>query len=952
MRQRLSMDRGWRFHLDGEYRAAGGLEGSKTGAFDGPMLPTFDASAWAPVDLPHDFVLGGTIARDPSTLKGHGEGPDPAGHGGYAAHGYRPRGVGWYRKQFFVPAEAAGQSVHLVFDGVCRAGTFWLNRCHLGDHASGTLPARFDVSGLIFPGNLNTLVVRADATAYEGWFYEGGGIYRHAWLEIADPLRVDADGLFVSAALEPGPAPARAAVTVRVSVRNDRFEPASGRVALTLTDPGGRPAGGGEAEFRVEARDCAEIERIIEVARPRLWDLDAPVLYTAAAEVIEGRRTTDRAEARLGIRSIRFDPDRGFLLNGRRVPLQGMCCHQDHAGVGVAVPDDLHAYRIRALQAIGCNAWRCAHNPPAPEFLDACDRLGMLVLDEVRTFAAHPEALTQLESMVRRDRNHPSVILWCLGNEETLVHGEDSGRWIARVMRERLRRLDPTRPVTLAMNGAWGQGASSLDGALDPTQPANLAARGAAGQGASRALDVLGCNYIKCGDIDAFHRQFPDQPAVYTESASLQTCRGIYANDPAAGRTDAYDREKTEWANTAEFNWRHCHDRPWLAGTFVWTGFDYKGEPTPYLWPAVASQFGALDACGFPKDIAGYYRAWWRGEPVAHILPHWNWAGREGQPIEVWVYSNGAEVELSLNGRSLGRKPMPPLGHLEWTVPYAPGVLAARAYGPDGRVVAETARETASEPAGLRLNAHRPDLPADGQAVAVVQVEALDAAGRLAPRADPEITFTVEGGALAGVGNGDPASHESDLAGRRRAFNGLAMAIVRAPRAPGALIVRASAPGLRGAELVLPCRPAAARPAARGVELLPFACRIAKRYDLPDIAAADPAGAYDKTDWRPAVVMGGAVSVWHLCRDSRGVALIEERVAAGGGGPGGLRVSCNCPVRVWLDGRELELPGRDGAETFLEMDWPPGEHTLLAAVHYGFKDCGGRTLLWPMVWPE
>ncbi len=950
MGQRLSMDRGWRFHAGDLHCVAGSMEWSKTGAFDGPMLPMFDASAWTSVDLPHDFVLGGQIVRDPATLKGHGEGPAPAEHAGYAAHGYRPRGVGWYRKQFFVPAEAAGMAAQLVFDGVYRAGTFWLNRCHLGDHASGYLPARFDVSGLLLPGNLNTLVVRADASEYEGWFYEGGGIYRHTWLEISDPLRVDAGGLFASASVEPGPTPARAAVTARVTVRNDRFEPASGRVVLTISAPDGQPAGRGETLFSVAERECVEVELVIEVARPRLWDIDSPALYTVAAEVIDGDRVADRAEVRMGIRSIRFDPDRGFLLNGRRVPLQGMCCHHDHAGVGVALPDDLHEYRIRALQAIGCNAWRCAHNPPAPEFLDACDRLGMLVVDEARTFAAHPEAIAQLESMVCRDRNHPSVILWSIGNEETMVHGEDSGRWIAQVMCNRLRRLDPTRPITLGMNGAWGQGASSVSGAIDPTQPANLASQGAVGQGASRILDVLGCNYIKCGDIDEFHRKFPDQPAVYTESSSLQTCRGIYASDPATGRTDAYDREKTEWANTAEFNWQHCHSRPWLAGTFVWTGFDYKGEPTPYLWPAVASQFGALDACGFPKDIAWYYRAWWRSEPVVHVLPHWNWAGREGQAIEVWVYSNCAEVELSLNGRSLGRKLAPPLGHLEWSVPYEPGALVARARDAQGCVVAETARETASEPVALRLRANRTELPADGAAVAVVQVEVLDASGRVAPCADPDILFEVEGGALLGVGNGDPASHASDLADRRRAFNGLCMAIVRSPAKPGTLTVKASAPGLHGGELALECRPAAARPAVRSVEMMPFACRITQRYDLSGVAAVNPADVDDQADWHPATVLGGVVSLWHLCRDSLGVTIVEERVSVARGGPGGLRVSCNCPVRVWMDGRELELTGQEGAEIFIEVDWTPGEHILLAAVQYGFEGRGGRTLLWPMLW--
>jgi beta-galactosidase len=406
----------------------------------------------------------------------------------------------------------------------------------------------------------------------------------------------------------------------------------------------------------------------------------------------------DIYETPFGLRTIRFDADTGFHLNGQPLKLKGTCNHQDHAGVGVAVPDRVQEYRIKQLKEMGCNAYRCAHNPPAPELLDACDRLGMLVMDETRRMESTPEGLAQLESMLLRDRNHPSIILWSLGNEEPIQGTEVAGRIIA-TMKRLVRRLDPTRPTTIAMNGHWGSPVSQI-------------------------VDVQGHNYFIHG-YDDFRQQFPDKPVVAAENGSTVCTRGIYANDEERGYVSAYDINHPDWAFLALDSWKAVAERPWMAGTFVWTGFDYRGEPIPYRWPCINSHFGILDVCGFPKDNFYYYKAWWCDETVLHILPHWNWPGKEGQPIDVWVHSNCDEVELFVNGQNLGCKAMERNGHLEWQVNYAPGVLQAKGYR-NGQQVATAERKTTGAPARIVLCPDRATLCADGEDVAMVNVSIVD----------------------------------------------------------------------------------------------------------------------------------------------------------------------------------------------------------------------------------
>jgi beta-galactosidase len=438
---------------------------------------------------------------------------------------------------------------------------------------------------------------------------------------------------------------------------------------------------------------------------------------------------------------------------------------------------------------MGSNACRTSHNPPTPEFLDACDRMGMLVLDETRMMSSNPEGLSELERLVKRDRNHPSVFLWSLGNEEP-EQGNTRGARIVRTMKALQQKLDPSRLATTAMNNGYG------------------------GVGVSTVVDVQGFNYND-GQIDGYHRAHPQQPMIGTETASTLATRGIYANDKARGYMSAYDTEKPAWGNTAEEWWSFYDEREFLAGGFAWTGFDYRGETTPYKWPCISSHFGILDTCGFAKDTAYYYKTWWGAEPVLHLLPHWNWEGKEGQEIEVWAYCNQDSVELFLNGASLGSQPVKKNGHLEWKVKYAPGAIEARA-SKGGKVVMTESRETAGPAAKIVAVADRPQIAADGQDVAVIHVTIVDAQGRTVPLADNKVTFAVSGaGSVLGVGNGDPSCHEPDKASERSAFNGLCMAIVQSRRGePGSIAISVTSPGLEAAN-------AAVTSAAAGV-LIPI----------------------------------------------------------------------------------------------------------------------------------
>jgi beta-galactosidase len=782
LRQRLLLDFGWRFHLGHasdpaqDFDFGRGQEFQKTGAFFfKPSRPDFDDSGWQAIDLPHDWAVELPFQND-RWLTGHGFKP--------LGRNYPATSIGWYRRVFEIPGSDKGRRLSLEFDGVFRDSMVALNGNFLGRNMSGYAPFSYDITDHAHYGGKNILVVRVDATEHEGWWYEGAGIYRHVWLVKTDPVHVPQWGTFVTSGVEGG----SATVTIATEISNAAEKESSCTVVSKILDDNGNLAASGRSEaVLIPPWGRRKVTQKITVSNPRLWSIDEPNMYRLVTTIEANGSATDEYETPFGIRTIRFDPDQGFFLNGKPVKIKGTCNHQDHAGVGIALPDRLQYYRIEKLKEMGSNGLRTSHNPPTPELLDACDRLGMVVLDETRVFSSAPEALSQLSRMIRRDRNHPSVVFWSTGNEEP-EQGSDRGARMCATMKRLVRRLDPTRPITQAMNNGWGQGITTV-------------------------LDIMGFNYKHEPEIDGFRKQFPHKPCVGTEVASTVSTRGIYVNDKTKGYVSSYDVNYPPWATTAEEWWQLYDERPWLSGGFVWTGFDYRGEPTPYGWPCISSHFGVLDTCGFFKDLAYYYQAWWSGKDVLHLFPHWNWAGKEGQEIDVWCFSNLDRVELFLNGRSLGAQTMRKNSHVAWKVKYAPGTLEARGYK-GGRQVMTAKRETTGPAAKILLVPDRAKIAANGEDVSVIAASVLDAQGRVVPIADNLITFGISGsGKVIGVGNGDPSSHEPDKASQRHAFNGLCAAIVQATKQAGQITVQATSPGLESATATIECEQATPRPA-------------------------------------------------------------------------------------------------------------------------------------------
>lgn len=771
-RERLLADFGWKFALGHANDPAKDFGWGRSTAFakSGNLISgrnnvtaaNFDDSAWKAVDLPHDWAIDLPFS-DNRDLNEHGAKP--------LGRAYPETSIGWYRRTFDIPASDNGKRLSLEFDGIFRDAMVILNGHYLGRNLSGYTPFRCDISDFVTYGGKNVLVVRVDATEYEGWFYEGAGIYRHVWLEKTSPLHIAHNGVFVTTTMNAG---GGATVKIQTEVVNEQDADASAALVCELSDADGKPVGhttAGTGVVTLGGWGKKTLTQTITVAKPKLWSPDAPSLYRVAVQL----GSHDAVDITCGIRTVKFDADKGFLLNGEPLKIKGTCNHQDHAGVGAALPDSLQYFRIKKLKEMGCNAYRTSHNPPTPELLDACDRLGMLVMDETRMMSSSDEGLSQLERMILRDRNHPSVFIWSIGNEEP-EQGTDRGARVATTMKRRARQLDPTRLVTEAMNGSWGKGLSPV-------------------------VDVQGFNYRYQG-IDDYHKQFPNQPTIGTEFGSTVSTRGIYENDTVKGYVSAYDRNYPPWASTAQGWWSYFADRAYLSGGFVWTGFDYRGEPTPYNWPCISSHFGILDMCGFPKDLFWYYKAWWgpSSESVLHLFPHWNWPGKENQEIEVACFTNCDTVELFVNGVTQGWQKVERNGQASWKVRYQPGVIevhgrhAARA----GMLIDR--RETTGAPAKLVLTADKPSLIADGEDTIVVACEVQDAQGRVVPTAMNEVQFNVSGPArIIGVGNGDPSSHEPDRSTKRSAFNGLCMVLVQSKGGNDVVTVEAQARGLETA---------------------------------------------------------------------------------------------------------------------------------------------------------
>jgi len=785
-REQLLFDFGWKFQFGHSSDPAHDLgfgfgqgDFAKTGDFKFAK-GKFDDSKWRSLNLPHDWAVELPFVNDKEQN----------------SHGFKPLGrrypetsVGWYRREFEIPADDLGKRITVEFDGAFRDVIVFVNGCFIGRNNNGYAPFSFDLTDFLAYGAKNYIVVRVDASFGDGWFYEGAGIYRHVWLTKTDALHLGRWESTVRTAVNGD----SAALALSTHVANQGKQTENAKVSWQIVDSTGKTVATAESAAQSIAVDeSASFTTTARLANPALWSVDTPNLYTAIVSVKTGDKARDAERISFGVRTAVFDADKGFFLNGKSIKIQGTCNHQDHAGVGAAVPDRLQWFRLAVLREMGGNAVRTSHNMPTPEWVEACDRMGMMMMCETRQMSSNPEGLAQLENMVKRYRNSPSIILWSIGNEEGQLQSEmaEQGAKIAATMVARCHELDPTRVVSAAVNGDNKKGNSD-------------------------AFDIIGFNYY-LKYPDAFHKEHPKRPVYGSETSSAISTRGVYTTDKLRNTVNDYNGV-VSWGETAEEWWTFYGTRDWEAGGFAWTGFDYRGEPTPYGWPSINSQFGIVDMCGFPKDTFYYYKAWWGKEPSLHLFPHWNFEGREGDMIPVWVYSNVDEVELLVNGHSQGSQKVPHLGHVEWKVKYEPGSIEARG-SKDGKVVLTERRETTGPAVAIRLTADRIEIDADGEDVAILKVEALDKEGRAVPTADNLIAFKVSGdGALIGVGNGDPNCQESDKAPKRSLFNGLAQVIVQAGWRPGEILIEAAKSGddgplLTPAKVVITTRKAEPRP--------------------------------------------------------------------------------------------------------------------------------------------
>ena len=726
-REHLSLDPNWKFHLGDDW--PGALHLDKAGGSTGPASEKFSDISWRSLNLPHDWAI--ELPFDATADGSHG----------FKALGasFPKNSVGWYRRAFELSKEDEGKRLWLTFDGVFRDATVWVNGWLIKRHEGGYYPFREDITDVAHFGGRNIISVRVDATKTEGWFYEGAGIYRHVWLDKTAPVAIAPDGIFVSPRFEGNSPKGNPAIDVNVCLLSTTTNAVKATVNCEIISPDGKSAKNFSGSEKVEPASRCAVKLASKLSSPVLWAPESPALYKLVTTVSVGGTTVDRQETCFGIRTVAFDPKDGFLLNGKHYELYGTCNHQDHAGVGAALPDAVQEFRVKKLKEFGCNALRTSHNPPTPELLDACDRLGLLVMDESRLLGSDSENLRKWDDQIRRDRNHPCVAIWSVANEEFSVQDSPQGGNVARAMQAYVKRLDPLRPVTYA------------------------APEGDVFQGINSAIEVRGWNYHIGRGVDDYHAKHPGQPNVGTEQGSTVSTRGIYEQDRARGYVSAYGN-KTSWSNLPEEWWGCYAERPWLSGGFVWTGFDYRGEPTPYWWPCVNSHFGILDTCGFWKDIAWYYQAWWTTNTVLHLLPHWNWPGKVGREIRVDALSNCKAVELFLNGVALGKQEMKPYSRLTWQVKYQPGTLSANGYDAAGKVITDTKVETTRPAVQIQLTPDRRTINADGEDVSVFTVAAMDAQGRMVPVAQDKIRFSIDGaGRIIGVGNGDPSCHEPDV---------------------------------------------------------------------------------------------------------------------------------------------------------------------------------------------
>ena len=774
MSEKLNFNNDWKFYLGdlAPRSSADGWGGAKARAFSfGATAFNLNDEKWRTLDLPHDFVCEGdytqkSIESGEMTAIPEMESIDSRLFAGGSLEG----GIAWYRKHFTVPAERQNERVYIYFDGVFRDSTVYLNEYYVGRQESGYTGFYYDITDFVNYGGENVIAVRVDSTGREGWWYEGGGIYRHVWLEYRNSIAVEPDGIFIKATPDIENKTAKIEITADIENYNIENKTVFAEVEILSTD--GNVLTGTDGAVNIDAYDKAKFSGEVGINDVTLWDIDNPYLYIATVRLYEGETVLDEQTVSFGIRETRFDAETGFYLNGKNIKIKGVCLHHDHAGVGIGIPDSVNEYRIKQVMGMGANAIRISHYPASPVLLDICDRLGVLVFEEQRRMSSAPDDLNNLKAMIKRDRNHPSIFLWGIGNEEILAQDRPEMERATVTMKMAVRKLDPTRPITSAVV-CWN-GIERFDNAANYVH-------------VTKNLDVMGFNYC-CSAWDDYHERMPHQPVIITEASSNSFTRGAFETNENAGQYYIYDSEninkvkngaKAVKKDIAENEWKYFASRPYLSGIFLWTGIDYRGEPTPLAYPAVYSQFGIMDYCAFPKDNYWYYKSWWSDEETLHILPHWNRA--EGEVFDVYCYTNLPEAELFVNGKSYGRKHVEKNWYLVWeNVAYEKGEVTAKGYKGGKVVMTETIRTT-DTPANIVLEPYN-DTVKQGE-TAIVNIKITDKNGTTVPTADNELHFAVEGGALVGTGNGNPGDHASEKLPVRRAFNGLCQLLVKADSA-------------------------------------------------------------------------------------------------------------------------------------------------------------------------
>ena len=763
---KCSLDKGWRFHLgDIPFPIIKGEEmtyhSAKAGKAWGAAAPEFEDTKWRTLTVPHDWAVELPIDSTENE-----------------AQGFRTRGIAWYRRSFTIDSSDIGKHLELQFDAVATHCTVWLNGTLVHRNFCGYNSFYIDITPFAnFGKTVNQIAIRVDAVQQEGWWYEGAGIYRHTWLVKRNLKHIETDGVFANPIKQGN---GQWLIPVETSVANAGNEMARLTVEASVLDSVGNVVAHGMSPVFVDKLDKKSTKTRLVVNNPTLWTMENPALYKVKTILKEKGVAVDSVITTCGFRTFRFTADSGFFLNDKHIKLKGVCTHQDNAGVGIAVPDALWEYRIKKMKEMGVNAFRCSHNPPANTFLEACDRLGIVVMDENRNFNVTPEYTRQLEWMIRRDRNHPSIILWSVFNEEPM-EGTVNGYEMVRRMTAIVKKMDTARPVTAAANGGF-------------FTPKNVC----------HAVDVIGMNYYS-HLYDSVHKAFPNTPLTSSEDGSAYMVRDEYVTDKTKCLHDSYDLQAAEWGRTHRNGWKEINERIFLAGCFYWTGLDYRGEPQPYTWPAVDASFGIMDQCGFPK--AAYYirQAQWLDKPVLKLVPHWNWpADSIGKPMKVMALTNADSVRLYLNGRLISGKKIDPYEMGEWKVPYRAGKLEAKAYK-NGKLINTDVVETTTEAVALKLIPYRNSLAGDGQDAMPVNVQAVDKMGRVVPTANFNIQFEVSGGIQnIGVANGNPNSHEMEKADNRNLFHGLAQIIVQSTEnGKGTAIIKAHAVGMKDAEVTI-----------------------------------------------------------------------------------------------------------------------------------------------------